>query len=151
MFKHSILLIFIVLIILSCGGQDKKDSADFFLKANVAFTQNNYTEALRLYNEAIAKNPEFPDAYLNKGITLMKMGQINDAREVLTEAIKLDPTLIQAILVRSESSLRLGDFKSAEDDLKKISKEYVRFYPILFDKRKSDGCYEPDLRGNCGL
>jgi len=122
--KHS-LLIYIVLILLSCGGQDNKDAADFFLKANVALKQNNYTEAIRLYDEAIAKNPDFPDAYLNKGITLMKIGRITDAREILTQAINLDPTLVQANLVRSESSIRLGDFRSAEEDLKKISKDYV--------------------------
>jgi len=110
---------------LSCGGQDKKDAADFFLKANVALKQNNYTEAIRLYNEAIDKNKDFPDAYLNKGIALMKSGQINDAREVLTEAITLDPSLVQANLVRAESSLRLADFRGAEEDLKKISKEYA--------------------------
>jgi len=110
---------------LSCSGQDKKDAADFFLKANVALKQNNYSEAIRLYDEAISKNPEFPDAYLNKGIALMKTGRINDAREVLTEAIRLDPTLIQANLVRAESSLSLGEFASAEEDLKKISKQYA--------------------------
>jgi tetratricopeptide (TPR) repeat protein len=122
--KHS-LLTSIVLIFLSCSGQNKKDAADFFLKANVAFKQNNYTEAIRLYDEAIAKNQDFSDAYLNKGIALMKIGKINDAREVLTEAIDLDATLLQANLVRAESSLRLGDFRGAEDDLKKISKQYA--------------------------
>ena len=114
-----------MLIFLSCGGQDKKDAADFFLKANVALKQNNYTEAIRLYEESIDKNPEFPDAYLNKGISLMKIGKISDAHEVLTEAIKLDPTLVQANLVRAESALLLGDFNAAEDDLKKIAKEYA--------------------------
>jgi len=122
--KHS-LLIYIVLIFLSCNSQDKKDAADFFLKANVALKQNNYTEAIRLYDEAIDKNSEFPDALLNKGIALMKTGKISDAREVLTEAIRLDPTLVQANLVRAESALRLGDFNAAAEDLNKISKEYA--------------------------
>jgi tetratricopeptide (TPR) repeat protein len=120
----SILLIFLVLTT-SCGGQDKKDAADFFLKGNVALKQKNFTEAIRLYDEAIDKNHDFPDAYLNKGIALMKIGKINDAREVLTEAIGIDPTLVQANLVRSESGLLLGEFKSAEEDLKKIAKEYA--------------------------
>lgn len=124
-FKHSIVLIIIALIFLSCSGQDKKDAADFFLKGNVAFNQKNYTEAIRLYDEALEKNREFPDALLNKGIALMKIGKINDAREILTEAIDLDPTLVQANLVRAESSMRLRDFKAAEDDLKKISKLYA--------------------------
>jgi tetratricopeptide (TPR) repeat protein len=114
----------LVLIILGCDGQKKKDAADFFLKGNSALTQNNYAEAIRFYNEALEKNPEFPDAYLNKGIALLKLNQVKDAHDILTEAIRLDPTLVQANLVRSETSLRLGDLQAAEEDLAAINKVY---------------------------
>jgi tetratricopeptide (TPR) repeat protein len=122
--KYYIILQILVLTILGCEGQKKKDAADFFLKANVALSQNNYAEAIRLYDEAIAKNAEFPDAYLNKGITLLKINRVSDAREILTQAIVLDPTLVQANLVRSETALRMGDLVAAEEDLKTIAKIY---------------------------
>ena len=86
--------------------------------------QKNYTEALRLYDEAISKNPEFSDAYLNKGLSLMKLNRPADAYEVLTEAISIDPTLVQANLVRAETALLLGKLIDADNDLKLIEKEY---------------------------
>lgn len=132
-FSKTSLLILIVLIFLSCSGQSKKDAADFFLKANHSFVQKNYTEALRLYDEAISKNPDFSDAYLNKGICLMKLNSPADAYEVLTQAISIDPTLVQANLVRAETALQLGKLTDAENDLKVIEKEYKdssRFYLI---------------------
>ncbi len=120
----SLLLTILVLMIPGCRSQDKKDAADFFLKGNQALNQNNYTEALRLYDEAIAKNAEFSDAYLNKGITLLKLGKPDEAYEILTAAITLDPTLAQANLVRAETGLYLGKLKEARLDLQQIEKDY---------------------------
>ncbi|HEV7378491.1 MAG TPA: tetratricopeptide repeat protein [Dyadobacter sp.] len=121
---NKYLLNILVFLTLSCGNQKKKDAADFFLKANREFQQKNYTEALRLYDEAINKNSDFADAFMNKGICLMKMGQPKDAYEVLTEAIEIDPTLTQANLVRSEVALILGKTTEADADLKLIEKDY---------------------------
>lgn len=117
-------LYLLVLIFIACNSQKKKDAADFFLKANKALQQNNYAEAIRFYNEAIDKNEAFADAYLNKGICLFKLNQPQDAIEVLTKAIEVDPTLVQANLVRSEIYLRLGNLQSSEADLNAISKVY---------------------------
>jgi tetratricopeptide (TPR) repeat protein len=138
----TIILIFLANIIFSCGGQDKKDAADFFLKANVSLTQNNYAEALRLYDEAIAKNADFSDAYLNKGITLLKMNRAEEAYEILTEAIAIDPTLVQANLVRAEAGLNIGKINESLEDLAQIEKEYKdssRFYLIKGDLLSTRG------------
>ena len=123
-FPHTKLLIFIVLIFIGCSSQDKEDASNFFLKANQALNQKNYAEAIRLYDEAIDKNSEFSDAYLNKGICLMKLGRIDDAYEILTKAIQIDQSLVQAILVRSEAGILLGKLNESEADLKKIRKAY---------------------------
>ncbi|WAC14246.1 tetratricopeptide repeat protein [Dyadobacter pollutisoli] len=141
-FKYLYIPIFLVLIIVGCSGQDKKDSADFFLKGNQALSQKNYAEALRLYDEAIAKNADFSDAYLNKGITLLKLNRTQEAYEVLTEAITIDPSLVQANLVRSEAGLDLGRLREAKQDLQLIEKEYkdsTRFYLIKGNIMEAEG------------
>jgi Tfp pilus assembly protein PilF len=140
--KHISIPIILVLIMLGCSGQDKKDAADFFLKGNQALSQKNYAEALRLYDEAIAKNADFSDAYLNKGITLLKLGRTQDAYEILTEAIRIDPSLVQANLVRSEAGLDLGRLREAKEDLRQIEKEYkdsTRFYLIKGNIMEAEG------------
>ena len=141
-FNTLIQLFFLVLILLNCTSQSKKDAADFFLKGNQALGQKNYAEALRLYDEAIAKNADFSDAYLNKGITLLKLGRPEDAFEVLTEAITVDPTLTQANLVRSEAALDLGRRKEARADLLQIEKQYqdsTRFHLVKGNLLDAEG------------
>jgi tetratricopeptide (TPR) repeat protein len=136
------ILIILVLIISGCESQSKKDASDFFLKANQALNQNNYAEALRLYDEAIAKNAEFSDAYLNKGITLLKLNRAEEAYEILTAAINLDPTLVQANLVRAETGLHLGKLREAKLDLQQIEKEYKdssRYYLIKGNILEAEG------------
>ena len=132
-FQTRYILIILVLIIIGCGNQDKEDASNFFLKGNQALTQKNYAEAIRLYDEATDKNPAFSDAFLNKGICLLKLGQANDAYEVLSNAIQVDPSLVQAILVRSEAGLLIGKLNESEEDLKRIKKEYKdssRYYLV---------------------
>ena len=141
--KLNILLTILITIGgLSCTSQDKKDASDFFLKGNHELLSNNYAEALRLYDEAISKNPEFADAYLNKGIALMKLNRNKDAFDILTRAIEVDPTLLQANLTRAESAILLSDLNSADADLKHISKDYKdssRYYLIHGDLLSSRG------------
>ena len=130
-YSINTLLLLVVLTLIGCHNQNKEDASNFFLKANLAFTQKNYTEALRLYDEAISKNPDFSDAMLNKGICLIKLNRAEEAYEVLTESITLDASLVQANLVRAESGLILGKFNEVESDLKQIAKVYKdssRFY-----------------------
>lgn len=123
-YEQMALLILIVVLCGSCGNQDKKDAADFFLKANRAYQENNHAEAIRLYDEAISKNSEFADAYLNKGICLMKLNRTKDAVDNLTRAIEVDASLVQANLVRSEANIQLGDLDLATQDLLAIEKVY---------------------------
>jgi tetratricopeptide (TPR) repeat protein len=137
-----VILTLLVLSFLSCTSQSKKDAADFFLKGNQALSQKNYAEAVRFYNEAIAKNADFSDAYLNKGISLLKMNKAEDAYDVLTEAIRIDPTLVQANLVRAETSLHLGRMREAQQDLKAIEKQYrdsTRYYLVKGDLLSAEG------------
>ncbi|MCE6992177.1 lipopolysaccharide assembly protein LapB [Dyadobacter sp. CY323] len=127
------ILLILLAVLISCSGQDEKDAADFFLKGNKALNQKNYAEALRLYDEAISKNADFSDAYLNKGITLLKLGRPSDAYEILTEAVRIDPSLVQANLVRAEAGLDLGRLQDVRQDLSLIEKEYkdsTRYYLV---------------------
>lgn len=137
-----VMLTLLVLNIFGCTGQSKKDAADFFLKGNQALSQKNYAEAVRFYNEAIAKNADFSDAYLNKGISLLKMNKAEDAYDVLSEAIRIDPALVQANLVRAETGLHLGRLRETKQDLQSIEKQYkdsTRYYLIKGDLLSAEG------------
>ncbi|PWJ58959.1 Tfp pilus assembly protein PilF [Dyadobacter jejuensis] len=120
----TLLIILINLQLTGCSSQSKKDASDFFLKANAALAKNNYEEALKWYDEAIAKNEDFSDAYLNKGIVLTKLHRTELAYECLTTALAKDPTLLQAHMARAEVALLLGKIQIAQEDLSSIKTAY---------------------------
>ncbi len=123
--KLFTLLIIGVLGGYSCQSVDQDDANLFFLKGNVQLTQKNYQEAIRFYKEAIAKNPEFADAYLNIGLAYLPLGQLNEAKLAFTTAIDQDESLLPAYLARAETATRLSQWDNAERDLNKLINAYA--------------------------
>lgn len=56
--------------------------------------QNKFDEALAQFDDAIAINPKFPEAWSNKGVLLEKMGRYEDAAEAYRQALDLDHAAI---------------------------------------------------------
>ena len=112
-------------ILIGCQSVDKEDAANFFLKGNVQFAKSNYDNALLFYEEALAKYPDFADAHLNKGLTLLQLGRTNDAFQSFTQAIDADEQLHPAYLARAEAATRLGFWNEALNDLTAIRQHYA--------------------------
>ena len=108
-----------------CQSVDKDDADQFFLKGNVQLTRKNYEEAIRYYQEAILKNPDFADAYLNQGLAYLQLDQLNEAFQAFSAAIGLDSKLLPAYLARAETATRLSRWNEAEADLHVLSKAYA--------------------------
>jgi Tfp pilus assembly protein PilF len=60
-------------------------------KAGQLFQQGKYEEAAKLYEDAIAKNPEDPTYYYNLGTTYMWMNKPDQAIETFKKMIELKP------------------------------------------------------------
>jgi tetratricopeptide (TPR) repeat protein len=117
---------------LSCG--QKEEASNFFLKGNVQLGYKNYESAIHYYNEAIEKNPDLSDAYLNKGIALLRLGLADEAYKTLTEAINIDNGFPELYLTRAEAALRSGKTETAENDLNYIAKDYqdsARYHMVM--------------------
>lgn len=61
------------------------------LNGECAYLQDDTDSAMQLYTEALKYNSENPDACYGAGITLKKMGLIEDAKKMLEWAIKINP------------------------------------------------------------
>ncbi len=113
------------LFLSGCSDQTRQEAAQFFLKGNVQLGKREYTEAIRYYDEAIKKKPDFADAYNNRGLARYRNGEREAALADYTEAIQRDPAYEPAYLNRADVLLETGDANGALTDLLQIQKTYT--------------------------
>lgn len=69
----------------------KKRSASFDLACR-AVEEGRLEEALPLFDAAMGEFPEWPESWADKGLTLCKLGRLDEAVPVLERAHELDPS-----------------------------------------------------------
>ncbi|MEK0320847.1 MAG: tetratricopeptide repeat protein [Nitrosopumilus sp.] len=65
--------------------QDLVSKGQSFLK------DGKYDDALGFFEQALLLNPDDPDLWNNKGITLRSMGRYEEAMECFNKSLKIDP------------------------------------------------------------
>jgi tetratricopeptide (TPR) repeat protein len=131
-----LILPFLLLLLFGCDS-DLDKAGRFFLMGNEELNSQNYKEAIRLYTEAIAKNPQFKEAYNNRGVAYYKTLRYAEAVNDYTYAIlQVDPEYNDAYRNRFEASLASGNFNRALDDAVFLRKNfsdsaYTYFYEGL--------------------
>ena len=86
-------------------------------KASALDEKGKYGDALNAYAEALTLDPKCAVATLNRGVTLLKMGQSDAALESFDQALSLDPGLSLAHVNRAGVLASAGDYASAIDEL----------------------------------
>ncbi len=84
---------------------------------NDFFFRKNYMQALSAYDEAVKLNPQFVEAYNNRGIVKYELGQFAAAIEDYTTAISLKPNFADALNNRGNAYAALNQFQNAAQDL----------------------------------
>lgn len=72
-------------MVLALGGCGK--AGGLFARGQEAFSGGRYEDALMYFTQAIEKNPNKAEYYIEQGHTLIALGQYTEARDVLTSAI----------------------------------------------------------------
>jgi superkiller protein 3 len=70
-------------------------------------------EAYRAFIEATEINPDYADAWFNKGAILAKTGKFSDAAMAYEKAVKIDPKFAKAWFNLSTVYHRLGKMEEA--------------------------------------
>lgn len=91
-------------------------------KGNKFFDREEYFEAIRFYDMAIEKDPEYTSAWLNKGSAFYKLDMYDKALTAYDEAIRINPQLAAAWNRKGSVLKKLGRNKESEDAFTK-SKE----------------------------
>ena len=123
--KNNIYLICLLIFLMGC--ESDQDEADrFFVKGNIALEKSKNDEAIKMYNEAIAKNPELKEAYNNKGVALYREGKLDEAIQAYSLVLSsVDPNYLDASRNRLEALVEAKRFDQMGPDLVIMDK----FYP----------------------
>jgi tetratricopeptide (TPR) repeat protein len=104
----------------SAMAENPKDFAPYLNMGRIAYEQHNYPEAALWINKAIVANKNAPDAYVNLGLTDLRMNRLDDALGNMREAVQLrpnDPSLLYAYGVVLEAE---GNCSMASDQFRQL-------------------------------
>lgn len=86
----------------------KEYAHEYYLMGNECITKaKDPKAALRNFDKALKLNPEYVDAWVRKGVTLLDTGEDYDAQVCLNKAVKLSPRSFKARYNRGKCLLKL--------------------------------------------
>jgi len=101
------------------GGQAKKIPSDWNSKAVALWKKGKFTkpnQAVDYLNKAIQKNPNFAEAYNNRGNAYRDLNQLQKALSDYNQAISLKPNYVQAYNNRGNIYYEFKNYKLAVRD-----------------------------------
>jgi len=105
----KLLLILLCLPMIGFGQTAK----DYYDKASDYEKNEEYQLAIANYTKCLKIDPDFADAYLNRGKAYNYLGYLEDAIADYTRAIEIDPDYVRAYYCRGVAYDDLGDYKVA--------------------------------------
>ena len=87
--------------------------------ANKHLQDGKYNEALKVFDEVLAKYPEYKEAHHGRAITLMQINDFKGSRESFDRAVKLDENFAGAYANRGILNDRTGNHEDAVKDYRK--------------------------------
>ena len=81
--------------------------------------QGEYKGAIRDYDRVIEIDPNFADAYYNRGVVKVRLKEFQEAIKDFDEAIDLDPKYLYSYVNRGIANAKLGEHKEAVKDFDK--------------------------------
>ncbi|KAJ8653694.1 hypothetical protein O0I10_010616 [Lichtheimia ornata] len=99
-----------------------KEATDYKQKGNLHFAKGDYEQAIRHYEDALVLCPvsatkERAIYFGNITACHLKLTNYKDARDMATEALKLDPHYSKAILRRAQANEKMDTYSSLSDAL----------------------------------
>ncbi len=92
------------------------NAVEWFERGYAAGISGNANDAVDAYSKAIEVNPQYVEAYNNRGNIYASLGNHNQAIKDFNKTIELDPQYAYAYSNRGAAYKILGDFKQAIDD-----------------------------------
>lgn len=92
----------------------KEYAHEYYLMGNECITKaHDANAAIRCFDKALKLNPNYLEAWIRKGVTLLDIGEDYDAQVCLNKAVKLNPKSFKARYNRGKCLLRLKYYEEA--------------------------------------
>jgi len=91
----------------------------YFSKAGIVYMRGHKEEAVRLYTKAIEINPNFVQAYYNRGIAYNDIREYFKAISDFTKAIEINPDYAEAYYNRGVAYIDMINYSQAISDFTK--------------------------------
>ena len=92
----------------------KEYAHEYYLMGNECITKaHDANAALRCFDKALNLNPNYVEAWVRKGVTLLDIGEDYDAQVCLNKAVKLSPKSFKARYNRGKCLLKLKYYDEA--------------------------------------
>ena len=119
-----------VLLLIACGGGEGKRGPDTESEAALAhfregeelFTKGQMGASIAAFSKAIRADPEFSDAFFERGLAWLATKRWNDAIDDYDEALALDPERVPAYYNRAFAYSQLRRPQDAVSDYTEVVK-----------------------------
>ncbi len=101
------------------GKGDEGHARTLVREGDAAFARDDFAQAQRCYEEAIAAAPRFAPAHLGRGAALHELERVEDAVDALKAALDIDDKLANAHELLAACYLVLSDLVKAEPHLRR--------------------------------
>lgn len=92
----------------------KEYAHEYYLMGNECITKaHDANAAIRCFDKALNLNPNYVEAWVRKGVTLLDIGEDYDAKVCLNKAVKLSPKSFKARYNRGKCLLKLKYYDEA--------------------------------------
>ncbi len=96
------------------------DSESGFLLSNPHLSPNKYQNVIEDFNRALKINPQFTEAYHNRGVVYLKQEKYQQAIEDFNRVIQINPQLALAYNNRGLAHFRQGNYQQAIKDFNRV-------------------------------
>jgi tetratricopeptide (TPR) repeat protein len=146
-------------VVSSAPNASTKSEANYFSKAQSEYDGGNYAGAVENYTRWLSSNSNDPEVYWGRGNSYLKLGEKSKAIADFSEGAKLfenkdnfskavlcynqilslNPGDINSLYSRGTDYMRIGEYKKAVPDLKKVTEQNPKFFNGFMEL--GDACY----------
>lgn len=101
------------LLIFFCASCSTRSSKDYFVEAEQLSARGEYEASIKMLDKAILLEPDYIDAYLNRGADKSALGRHQDALKDYGNVIRLDSSNTLALFNIGNNYEKLSDYNRA--------------------------------------